>query len=333
MATKIQFRRDTSSNWIAVNPILSDGELGLETDTKKYKIGNGINTWNTLTYIQLSGDFGAIGMQETLDPAAPISGLTLYAKRIAGKVMPKVVGPSGLDSILQNAIFGNGMSIALPGSSTSLSYVGMGAMTAVGTVSHPALTANSLRESTRRAILTSAATAGSASEFRLAVVQCMRGNADNIGGFLAVFRFGASSIVATQRLAVGLWASTSATTITIEPDAIVNGVWVGNNLAHANLQLMHNDGSGVASKVDLGADFIKNQPNALYELILFCKPNDNGISYRVKRLDAAGEVSGKLMTDIPAQTTLLAPHFYLNNGGTAAAVVLDFYRYYLESDY
>jgi peptidyl-tRNA hydrolase len=53
----------------------------------------------------------------------------------------------------------------------------------------------------------------------------------------------------------------------------------------------------------------------------------------VKRLDAAGEVSGKVTTDIPASTTFLFPHCYLNNGGTAAAVVLDFYRYYLETDY
>ena len=333
MASKVQFRRDSSTNWWNVNPILAEGELGLELDTMKYKIGNGSAPWRLLNYIQLAGDFGAIGLLETSDPVAPVAGLTLYAKRIANKVMPKVVGPSGLDTILQASIAGNGMSIALPGTSTALSYVGMGALTAVGTVAHPALTANSLRESTRRATVTSAATAGSGSELRLAAAQCLRGNAADIGGFLAIFRFGISSLVSTQRLAVGLWASTSATTVTIEPNTIVNGVWVGNNLADNNLQLMYNDGSGTASKIDLGDIFVKNQPNAMYELTLFCKPNDDGISYRIKRLDVAGEVSGKLMTDIPAQTTLLAPHFYANNGGTAAAVVLEFYRYYLETDY
>lgn len=333
MAAKIQFRGDTAANWWSVNPVLAERELGLETDTMKYKIGNGSAPWRLLNYIELTGNFGAVTVNEIADPAPPVDGLTYYAKRIAGRVMPKVVGPSGLDTILQPSIAGNGMSIALPGTSTALSYVGMGAMTAVGTVSHPALTANNLRESTRRAIVTSAATGGSASELRLPAVQCMRGNAPTIGGFLAVFRFGVSSAVATQRLAVGLWASTGATTVTIEPTAVINGVFVGNNAADANLQLMYNDGSGAASKIDLGDDFIKNQPNAIYELTLFCKPNDDGISYRVKRVDAPGEVSGKLITDIPAQTTLLAPHFYLNNGGTAAAVILDFYRYYLESDY
>lgn len=228
---------------------------------------------------------------------------------------------------------GDGISIASPGSSTALSYFGMGAMTAVGTVSHPTLAATSLAESTRRTILTSAATAGSASEFRLAATQCWRGNGAGLGGFTAVFRWGVSDTVATKRQAVGLWASTSATATTVEPSAIVNGVWVGNDAADANLQLMYNDGAGVASKIDLGSDFVKNVQNAIYELILFCKPNDSVINYRVKRLDAAGESSGSLSTDIPSSTTFLAPHFYANNGGTAAAVVLDFYRYYLESDY
>ena len=333
MAAKIQFRRDLSTNWWSVNPILAEGELGLELDTMKYKIGNGSAPWRLLNYIELAGNFGAVGLLETSDPTPPVSGLTFYAKRIANKVVPKVIGPSGLDTILQPSIAGNGMSIALPGSSAALSYVGMGAMTAVGTVSHPTLIANTLRESTRRAIVTSAATAGSASELRLAAVQCMRGNADNLGGFLAIFRFGVSSLVATQRLAVGLWAATGATTVTIEPSAIVNGIWIGNDAADANLQLMRNDGAGTATKIDLGSDFVKNQQNALYELTLFCKPNDDGISYRVKRLDAAGEASGKVITDIPTQTTLLAPHLYLNNGGTASAVILDFYRYYLETDF
>lgn len=333
MAAKIQFRRDLSTNWWSVNPILAEGELGLELDTMKYKIGNGSAPWRLLNYIELAGNFGAVGLLETSDPTPPVSGLTFYAKRIANKVVPKVIGPSGLDTILQPSIAGNGMSIVLPGSSAALSYVGMGALTAVGTVSHPTLNANSLRESTRRAIVTSAATANSASELRLSAYQCLRGTADNLGGFLAIFRFGVSSNIATQRLAVGLWTSTSATSTSIEPSTIVNGIWVGNDATDANLQLMRNDGAGTATKIDLGSDFVKNQQNGLYELTLFCKPNDYGISYRVKRLDAAGEASGNVTTDIPSQTTLLAPHLYLNNGGTASAVILDFYRYYLETDF
>jgi hypothetical protein len=45
MSTKILFRRDTAANWTSVNPVLLAGEIGIETDTYKFKIGNG-SRWN-----------------------------------------------------------------------------------------------------------------------------------------------------------------------------------------------------------------------------------------------------------------------------------------------
>jgi hypothetical protein len=55
MAQRIQFRRDTAANWTSVNPILAQGELGLETDTMTYKIGTGLANWNTLPYGGVAG--------------------------------------------------------------------------------------------------------------------------------------------------------------------------------------------------------------------------------------------------------------------------------------
>ena len=52
MATTIRLRRDTSENWTANNPILALGEPGVETDTKKMKIGNGVNDWRNLSYVE-----------------------------------------------------------------------------------------------------------------------------------------------------------------------------------------------------------------------------------------------------------------------------------------
>jgi len=52
MANKIQFRRDTAANWATANPTLASGELAYETDTKKYKMGDGSTAWNGLPYFQ-----------------------------------------------------------------------------------------------------------------------------------------------------------------------------------------------------------------------------------------------------------------------------------------
>jgi hypothetical protein len=55
MAVKIQMRRDTAAAWTAANPILAAGEMGLETDTTYYKIGNGSTAWNSLAYGSIQG--------------------------------------------------------------------------------------------------------------------------------------------------------------------------------------------------------------------------------------------------------------------------------------
>jgi len=48
MSIRIQFRRDLAINWTLNNPILLNGEIGIETDTLKFKIGNGLH-WNDIT--------------------------------------------------------------------------------------------------------------------------------------------------------------------------------------------------------------------------------------------------------------------------------------------
>ncbi len=46
-------RRDTASNWTSNNTVLLAGEIGYETDTKKFKIGDGTTAWQSLDYIPI----------------------------------------------------------------------------------------------------------------------------------------------------------------------------------------------------------------------------------------------------------------------------------------
>ena len=50
MATRMQQRRGTASQWTTANPILNAGEIGWESDTNSFKIGDGTNTWSNLDY-------------------------------------------------------------------------------------------------------------------------------------------------------------------------------------------------------------------------------------------------------------------------------------------
>jgi hypothetical protein len=61
MAIQIQFRRGTATEWSTVNPILALAEMGIETDTDLFKIGNGALTWNNLDYGGIQGYAGSRG--------------------------------------------------------------------------------------------------------------------------------------------------------------------------------------------------------------------------------------------------------------------------------
>jgi hypothetical protein len=50
MATRMQQRRGTASQWTSANPVLNAGEMGWESDTNKFKIGDGTNHWANLDY-------------------------------------------------------------------------------------------------------------------------------------------------------------------------------------------------------------------------------------------------------------------------------------------
>ncbi len=50
MPTQIQLRRDTAADWSSANTTLAAGEFGWESDTNKFKIGDGSTAWNSLGY-------------------------------------------------------------------------------------------------------------------------------------------------------------------------------------------------------------------------------------------------------------------------------------------
>lgn len=57
MATRMQQRRGTAAEWAAANPVLADGEVGFERDTRVVKVGDGVTSWSQLQsgYIRKAG--------------------------------------------------------------------------------------------------------------------------------------------------------------------------------------------------------------------------------------------------------------------------------------
>ena len=50
MTTQIQLRRDTAANWAAANPVLAEGEIGMDMTVNAFKVGDGSSAWNDIDY-------------------------------------------------------------------------------------------------------------------------------------------------------------------------------------------------------------------------------------------------------------------------------------------
>ena len=69
---RIQFRRSTSGEWSSINPILAGGEFAFETDTRRFKVGDGVTAYNNLNYVSFDGgSIDSSQMASTTTTAAP----------------------------------------------------------------------------------------------------------------------------------------------------------------------------------------------------------------------------------------------------------------------
>jgi len=99
MATRMQQRRGTAAQWTSANPILAAGEIGFETDTGKFKMGNGSSAWSALSYFADASDFDTTAIESTID------------SKVATAVNNLVAGaPAALDTLneLAAAVDNNG---------------------------------------------------------------------------------------------------------------------------------------------------------------------------------------------------------------------------------
>ena len=70
-------RRGTAPQWAVTNPVLESGELGIESDTNKMKLGDGRTAWNSLVYVGglIPGEQGLAGFIGPAGPSGPLGGI------------------------------------------------------------------------------------------------------------------------------------------------------------------------------------------------------------------------------------------------------------------
>ena len=89
--------------------------------------------------------------------------------------------------------------------------------------------------------------------------------------------------------------------------SLINCIGVGSDSADTNLQVFHNDGTGTATKIDLGANFPANRTagsalTTVYSIELFNAPNTSSVLYRVVNKETGNSVQGTISTNLPLGT-------------------------------
>lgn len=265
-------------------------------------------------------------------PAAPSEGAALIALYRAGRRMTSQLAPEGAGYSFQPGLFEKkiGLWTAL-GNGTTVATWALGNST-TGTATGRNVATTNLAISLRRLAYVTGNPAGSSCGTRHGLTQFWRGNAAGLGGFFYSTRFALDTVKAGMRWFVGMSAS-AAVIGNVNPSTLTNIAGFGIDAGETTVRWITNDGVGPVSKTDLGASFPATTADVVYDARIFCAPNGSAIYYALERLDSAALAEGSSSTVIPANTTLLSPAIWMNNGATVGAVAVAVMSQYAETDY
>jgi len=255
MATRMQQRRGTATQWTTANPILAAGEIGFESGTNKFKIGDGVNTWSALTYYASAAEIaalvdGAPDLLNTLNElAAAIGDDANFGTAIEASINTSVDEANTFTTTavsthrqLTQAVHG----IA----DTSL----LATLTNVATAKSEALVAAATDAETRASGAQAAAIASAAST---ADTKIGTHNSDttNVHGIADTSVLATATTVATAKSEALTAAATDATNkvATAKSEAIAEAATAPESYSDASITTHNNDTTGVHGIVDTAA--------------------------------------------------------------------------------
>lgn len=271
----------------------------------------------------------AIAMPAQATPAAPPAGnLILFPQAIAGRIVPRWIGPSGLDTSVQPSLWGNGIVMWLPGTGTTAAISFGVSWTVSATQSHPTIADTNVMTSVRRATFTTTTTAGNQSGARSTAPVAIRNR-----GFFFAARHGILTYTSTMQIMVGLAAASGA--LAGEPSAVNDSVAMTKDTGETTWQVLTRD-TTAASKTSTGRTTAAAANAEVFDFYIFCKPGDSKVAVRV--VDAATNTVVLDDTDkssnLPTNATPLYAHAECRNvaGGAGSAVATFLSKMYLETD-
>lgn len=268
-------------------------------------------------------------------PVTPVTGVTIFMRRRGGGTAVGLVQSNGQTLEMQPHFGERNVMVwlAQPGGVGSTSF-GMTTPTIQGTATVRVIALTNFSTAWKKVAYVSAATAAAVCEIRGPTNVCGISSTAGLGGFMFRAKFQPSDTVAgtTDRFFCGLIATAAGTNV--DPSSLLSFVGVGFDGADTQLQMMCNDGAGVATKVALGTNFLKATTTNIYEVRMSCDPGSTVVTWSIERLDTSGTLQEGTFdaANRPASGTLLAPKIYKTNNAVAAVTAFCYQSVYCSTE-
>lgn len=290
-------------------------------------------TWDkTVNTLSLSGvDTGMILAGITTEPSAPPAGtLRYYSKSIAGKMFPKIKGPSGLDTPLQNAFWQNNTTIWTPTTASAGFWQGTTGSGA-GTYTTALPTTTSSYTAMKRGRWTNIVTTVNQilGQRNTELMYISSPSNAGQGGFFFYARLGFDVWTNGARFFAGF--HTATTVISANPSLLNNTVgFCVDDTDNGLISFLTR--STTATKTSTGFTIVSGKG---YDVYITCLPGTNTYSWRIVDINAGVEANGTTAATVPAANTMLSVGVLASNAALTpvTSVQLGLNRIYVESDY
>lgn len=275
-------------------------------------------------------DFNAIA-----DPSAPGTGvLRVYTKSVAGRMLPKWIGPSGLDTTFQAGLSQNSVTMWLPGTGNTAA-INFGTSWTVGaTQTHPTIAVTNIMTSIKRATFTTTTTAANVSGIRSAAPVAVNSTTTGIGGYFFAARFGILTYTSTMRVLVGLTATSGA--LAGDPSAQLNTNIMSKDTGETTWQWTTADGT-TFEKTSSGRTTQAGGSTNVFDFYTFCKQGQIAtVTGRFVDITDGTVLIDNVdhTTHVPANATVMYAAAQVMNvaGGGGSAVAIFLSKIYVECD-
>ena len=295
---------------------------------------NNASTFAGASYVNIGGS----GILQLLDvpsiPSAPsASTMYLYAEDHAGKTLPVVMSPTGIDYNLQAALYGVSTYMWLAGTGTTVginwgtSFTALNVATGAAQSTPTKASTNIMTSMNRANFSTGSTTAGSSGIVSASTVAWL-GNAAGLGGFLFFARFGLETVSGTYTAFCGLVASTSS--LAAEASTLANQISVGKDSTDTTWQIITRSATTL-TKTNTAITVTAGQ---VLDVYIHSAPNTSSVKVHIKDASNGSDlyVSSALTANLPANTTFLNMRAEILSVSGTTPKLLALNRMYLETD-